>query len=354
MAIYDLREDPSSLLSGINSRLFVREEDVYGEPYVNGLIFEDYYLGLIPGSVITKEQSLIEIDSFTGEKSYFPHQFGKKTTGGVYGFHLNCQTLDKLFLHALGEQNSKVLDFSVDRKEFLDYGLGFLQVVDSSTEDQGYVSYFSGNRISSLTIVCAGNETLINVLFTFVGNDAQFFNKSEVITPNDATKIVENVFPSWNSQLSLTKIPNGDSFILAFKDLEITIENNPIIPDYFDGGDTIREIQLGRRRVSGRFTLPLSSKNSTQNTIRFINDYFNKSNFLMHFTCYHEGYEKGSTDPLTGDVVHITLPNVVFSADTTPKNMDYGILGFDVEFIAYPLQQGESEIEYDLIPYTGV
>ena len=99
MATYDLRGDSSSLLKGINSRLYVREEDEYGEPYSDSFSYENYHLALIPGSVITQEQSLIPVNAFTGDKSYFPHEFGKKTTGGIYGFYLNNQTLDKILLH---------------------------------------------------------------------------------------------------------------------------------------------------------------------------------------------------------------------------------------------------------------
>ena len=86
MSIYDLRGDSSSHLRGINSRLFVREESAYGEPYAGGLSYEDYYLGLVPGSVISKNQAFIEVDSLTEDKSYFQHQFGKKQLVVFMGF----------------------------------------------------------------------------------------------------------------------------------------------------------------------------------------------------------------------------------------------------------------------------
>ena len=250
----------------------------------------------------------------------------------------------------MGKPNSNELDFDTDRKEFLDNGLGFLQVVDGE-DDDGYVAYFSGNRIANFSLTSPGNNSLVNVLFTFAGKNAEFFDKKNVTVPTGTTRLVEKVFPSWNTKFSLTK--GGNSYVLAFQNFNINVNNNPVIASYIDGTDAIQSIQLGRRQVSGSFTLPLSSKDSNTSTIQFIDDYFNKENFTMSFTCYNEDYVQGSDDPLTGDSVHITLPNVVFSADTVPRNINTETIQIDVEFMAYPPEPGLSEITYQLIPFNG-
>ena len=353
----DLRSRTSYYSHGDQARLFMREESIYGEfynsTYSNFLVNEP--LGLVEGSIISKDRNYIQPDVLTGSPSRIEGELGKSIVDGAYAFYLthpysktgnyDQNTIVKLLKHAFSSDVTTGGSPSVSNlnQDLHTAGLGFLQLLpgkSTSTPNYSYASYFSGVRVDDTTISLSDSNSPVIISFSFLGRRGQFFDQDdssggspEFSLPSNlsnwslgsGTKPLPNYFPSWSTELTLSK--NSTDYNLAFSNLSFRVQNNLIPISLMDGTNWVREFKRGQRLVTGSFTLPLFYASATQNTIQFIKDFFNKQNYSMSLKFNAEESSK---------YIEFSLPNVVLNSSPAPNNLNTGTVEFDVSFTAYP------------------
>ena len=193
----DLRGSQRYYSEGRRAKLFLRKESSYGELYDedNNDFLASEPLGIVPGTVITKDRSYIQPDVLTGSPSMVEGLLGKTTVGGSYAFYMahpysksgsTQQTTLRFLEHAFGidtiSYSSGTPATYTLNQDLPNEGLGFLQVLEGSRtdiHDYSYAAYFSGTRINGLTINVPSVDSAITMAFDFMCKDGEFFDESD-------------------------------------------------------------------------------------------------------------------------------------------------------------------------------